>query len=69
MTLEVQKLDTEMLTIIMLTRPCNVDSRTSYFYIVKTGIYRGIHFLIFALKLRLWVLVRTAPCCEQNYEK
>ena len=27
----------------------------------KTGVYRGIHFfLIFALKHRLWVLVRTA---------
>ena len=25
----------------------------------KTGVYRGIHFLDFALKHRLWVLVRT----------
>ena len=32
---------------------------TPNFYI---GVYRGIHnFLIFALKQRLWVLVRTAP--------
>ena len=36
---------------IMLTSPC--DS--------KIGVYMGIHsFLIFALKHRLWVLVRTA---------
>ena len=30
---------------------------------IKTGVYRGIHyFLIFALKHRLWVLLRTASC-------
>ena len=39
----------------------------------ETGVYRGIHFfLIFALKHRLWVLVRTASthnlCFEQKYE-
>ena len=37
----------------------------------KTGVYRGIHdFLIFALKQKLWVLVRTAHniCFEQKYE-
>ena len=40
--------------IIMLTGPCEVDPLHS------TGVYRGIHyFLIFALKHRLWVLVRT----------
>ena len=40
----------------------------------KTGVYRGIHlFLIFALKHRLWVLVRTASLieavltCTHNY--
>ena len=32
---------------------------TPLFY-SKTGVYRGIHFLVFALKHRLWVLVRTA---------
>ena len=31
------------------------------FSIVKLGVYRGMHFfLIFALKHRSWVLVRTA---------
>ena len=42
----------------------------------KTGVYRGKHyFLSFALKHRLWVLVRTASvrrthnlCFEQKYE-
>ena len=33
----------------------------------KTGVYRGIHyFLIFALKHRLWVLVRTASVYPQS---
>ena len=37
---------------------------TPHFYIVKLGFYRGIHyFLIFALKHRLWVLIRT---CTHN---
>ena len=46
---------------IMLTYPCNVHPLTPHFYIVKMGFTWGIHyFLIFALKHRLWVLVRTA---------
>ena len=44
---------------IMLTCPCNVHPLTPHFYIVKLG-FKGIpYFLIFALKHRLWVLVRT----------
>ena len=36
----------------------------------KTGVYKGIHFfLIFSLKHRLWVLVRTASCFEQKIRK
>ena len=45
---------------MMLTCPCNVDPLTPHFYIVKLGftvVY--ITFLFFALKHRLWVLVRT----------
>ena len=45
----------------MLTCPCDLYPLTPHFYIVKlgfTGVY--IFFLIFALKHRLWVLVRTA---------
>ena len=46
------------------------------FLYCKTGVYRGKHyFLNFALKHRLWVLVRTASlrcthnlCFEQKYE-
>ena len=45
----------------MKTCPCKEDPLTPHFYIEKTGVYRGVHyFLIFALKHRLWVLVRTA---------
>ena len=48
----------------MLRSSCNVDPLPpplSYRKYSKTGVYRGIHyFLIFALKHRLWVLVRTA---------
>ena len=46
---------------ITKTCPCNEDPLTPHFYIVKlgcTGVY--IFFLIFALKHRLWVLIRTA---------
>ena len=51
----------EVQAAIMLTCPCNEDPLTPHFYIGKTGVYRGIHyFLNFALKHRLWVLVRTA---------
>ena len=45
----------------MITCPCNVYPLTPHFYIVKFGFTGGIHFfLIYALKHRLWVLVRTA---------
>ena len=46
---------------IRITCPC--DSYPPYTPLLysKIGVYRGIHnFLIFALKHRLWVLVRTA---------
>ena len=46
---------------ITKTSPCNEDLLTPHFYIVTIGVYRGIHyFLLFALKHRVWVLVRTA---------
>ena len=41
---------------IKLTCPYNVDPLTPHFYIHvygKIGVYRGVHFLIFALKQRL----------------
>ena len=46
---------------IMLTSPCIVYPLTPHFYIVKLGL-TGVYnfFLIFVLKHRLWVLVRTA---------
>ena len=51
---------------IMLTCPCIVYPLMPHFYIVKLG-FTGVYiFLIFALKHRLWVLVRTdeavLPC-------
>ena len=56
-----------VLIIIMLTCPCNVDPLTPHFYIVKLGFTGGIHyFLIFVLKHRLWVLVRTASLRRSN---
>ena len=46
---------------IKITSPCiNEHPYTPLLY-SKTRVYRGIHyFLIFALKHRLWILVRTA---------
>ena len=45
----------------MITCPCNVHPLTPHFYIGKLRFTRVfIFFLIFALKHRLWVLVRTA---------
>ena len=47
--------------LIRITCPCNIYPLTPHFYIVKlgfTGVY--IFVLIFALKHRLWVLVRAA---------
>ena len=42
------------------TYPCNEDPLTPHLYIVKLGFTEGIHyFLIFALKHRLCVRVRT----------
>ena len=56
-----------MSEIITKTSPYNEHPLTPHFYIVKTGVYRGIHFfLIFALKHRLWVLVRTASVLSKN---
>ena len=43
----------------MITCPCNVYPLTPHFYIVKMDL-QG-YFLIFALKHRLWVLLRTVP--------
>ena len=46
---------------IMKTSPCNLYPCTPHFYIVKLGFTgKYIFFLIFAIKHRLWVLVRTA---------
>ena len=42
----------------MLTYPCYVDPLTPHFYIVKFGLQGKHPFLSFALKHRLWVLVR-----------
>ena len=55
--------------IIMLTCLCNIDPLTPHFHIVKlefTWVY--IIFLIFALKHRLWVLIRTEAVltCTRN---
>ena len=59
------RISDQVIRIIMLTRPCIVDPLTPHFYIVKLGFTDGIHksihnFLNFALKHRLWVLIRTA---------
>ena len=41
--------------------PCNLHLLTPKSLYSKTGVYRGIHnFLIFALKHRLWELVKIA---------
>ena len=45
---------------IMQTSPCNEYPLTPHFYIFELGFTRVYIFLIFALKHRLWVLVRTA---------
>ena len=45
---------------IMRISPCNEDPLTSHFHIVKLG-FTGVYIIFFfALKHRLWVLVRTA---------
>ena len=45
----------------MITRPCNVCPLTPHFYLVKLG-FKGVFIFfflfLFALKHRLWVLVR-----------
>ena len=38
----------------------NFDPLKLYFYIVKIGVYRSIHYFYFCSKHRLWVLIRTA---------
>ena len=49
---------------INLTCPCGLYPLAPHFYI-KNWVYKGIHFfLIFALKHRSWVLVRTASLTE-----
>ena len=49
----------------MQTGPCIKDPVTPHFYIVKLGFtQRYIYVFIFALKHRLWVLVRTASVSE-----
>ena len=50
-----------IINIKVITCPCYEDPLTPHFYILKPG-FTGVHifFLIFALKHRLWLLVRTA---------
>ena len=48
----------------MQTCPCNIHPFTPPFYIVKPGFTGVYFFLFFALKHRLWVLVRTACLSE-----
>ena len=43
----------------MITRPCDLYPLGPHFYIVNWGLQGYTFFLIFALKHRLWVLVRT----------
>ena len=48
------------ISVIMNTCPCNEHPLTPHFYIGKLG-FKGVYiFSNFALKHRLWVLVRTA---------
>ena len=45
---------------IRITRPCGLHPfNTPHFYIVKRGLTGVYIFLVFALKHRVWVLVRT----------
>ena len=48
----------------MITSPCNVYPLTPHFYIVKLG-FTGVY-IIFALKHRLRVLIRTASLRRSN---
>ena len=48
-----------LIVYIRITGPCDLSTLTPHFYIVKLGFTRVCFFLIFALKHRLWVLVRT----------
>ena len=56
----------------LITKTClyNFGPFKPHFYIVKLG-FTGVYiiFLISAQKHRLWVLVRTASCFDQKYEK
>ena len=52
---------------IRITCPCSLYALTPQFHIVKLGFTGVFIFLIFALKHRLWVLVRTTSLrCTQN---
>ena len=53
--------------VIRIAHPCVYTPYTPLLY-SKTGVYRCIHyFLIFALKHKLWVLVRTASSGSNVY--
>ena len=52
---------------IRITRPCDLYPLTPHFYIVKLGCTGVYIFLIFALKHRLWVLIRTASFHNQCF--
>ena len=43
---------------IRITFPCDLCALTPHFYLVELGV-TGVY-IIFALKQRLWVLIRTA---------
>ena len=53
----------------MQTGPCNAQPLTPHFYTVKRG-FTGVYIIVsyFALKHRLWVLVRTEAVlmCSHN---
>ena len=46
---------------IMITRLCYLYPLTPHFYIVNLGFTGVYFFLMFVLKQRLWVLIRTVP--------
>ena len=53
---------------IMLAFPSDVDPLTSHFYIVKLGVYGGIHFfLIFPIKIDHWYIYLNAKVSQPFY--
>ena len=52
----------------MLTSPCDVDPLTPHFLYSKTGVYRGINFLIFAQNIDCGYSCTHNLCFEQKYE-